>query len=102
MGKKLINRQNADNYICREDQKIYLDQSMVLSPSGKDYLQEKGIKVVYGCKPQTQAKCALEESASGRPDLRTTIQNILKKDYGIEDASQVSEITSQVLRKLKV
>lgn len=96
MAKQLVGRDNIEQFICHAERKLYVDQTMILSPGGKDYLREKGIALVYGAQPLV----AVAPAAAPVTDLSRTIGLILKRDYAITDHAQVAEITRQVLAKL--
>lgn len=100
MGKKLVGRDNVEQYICQEGKIISVDQTMILSPGAKDYLREKGISVVYGGQRKTATKLARKAGEVSDSDLNSTIQKILQRDYAITDSAQVAAVTKQVLARL--
>lgn len=100
MGKKLVGRDNVEQYICHEEKIITVDQAMILSPGAKDYLREKGISVVYAGQKQTASKLAQKAGEVHESELYSTIQKILQSDYAITDSEQVAVVTQQVLARL--
>jgi len=107
MAKLLVGRDNIEQFICHKERKLYVDQTMILSPGGKDYLREHGMTLVYGSRPVTAAKPATTTAATpkatvapAKNDLQGTILMILKRDYAISDGAQAAEIVQKVLAKL--
>lgn len=100
MGKQLVGRDNVEQYICHEEKKLYVDQTMILSPMGKDYLRENGITIVYGGRAEACSKLDRAPASARDREIEQAIIKILKRDYGIEDVSQTAEIIKKVLAKL--
>lgn len=100
MGKQLVNRQNVESYICQTEKQIIVDPSMILAPSAKDYLQEKGIAIRYAQKPSAPAASACGKGPADTRTLRETISAVLQRDFGICDPAQTAEIIEKVLQKI--
>ena len=52
MKKIFVGRDKVEDYICRDEKKIYLEGTLLLSSSAKDYLREQGVAVIYGKTPE--------------------------------------------------
>lgn len=102
MGKLLVEYGNVKQYICHDQQKIYVDNNtMILTPGAKDYLSQAGIGIVYGAKPGNITAVCSKSQAAPDTELIAKVVCILKNDYGITDAQKLCNVTSQVLTKLQ-
>lgn len=101
MGKQLVGRDNVEQFISHEEKKLYVGQTLILTPGAKDYLQEKSIAVVYGEKPETKAKPVPKTEAISGSDLNSRIQQLLKSDFSITDSALITEVTRKVMEKLE-
>ena len=101
MGKQLVGRDNVEQFISHEEKKLYVGQTIILTPGAKDYLQEKSIVVVYGEKPETTTKPAPKTEATSGSDLNGRIQQLLKSDFSITDSALIAEVTRKVMEKLE-
>jgi hypothetical protein len=109
MGKKLIDCNCLDQYICRKKKRIYLDPSLVLSPGAKDELVRRGVEIVYSSNPDKQGKTAVREQAKeteaelGSDDkvLVKKIVRLLSSEYGVKDREQLIAISMQALDTLR-
>ena len=101
MGKQLVGRDNVEQFICHEEKKLYVGQTLILTPGAKDYLQEKSIAVVYGEQPAVAAKPIPNSAASSGSDLNGRIQQLLKREFSITDSSLITEVTQKVMDKLE-
>ena len=101
MGKQLVGRDNVEQFISHEEKKLYVGQTIILTPGAKDYLQEKSITVVYGEKPETTAKPVPKTEATSGSDLNSRIQQLLKSDFSITDSALITEVTRKVMEKLE-
>ncbi|MCP3923275.1 MAG: hypothetical protein GY714_11890 [Desulfobacterales bacterium] len=99
MGKKLVRANCVDEYICIETGSIYVDGSIILAPGAKDLLRNKGIRIVYGPKPNAQKSEICSTSDASKIDqLVVQIVKILKNDFCITDTEKVVRICSQVIK----
>ena len=101
MGKQLVGRDNIEQFICHEEKKLYVGQTLILTPGAKDYLQEKSIAVVYGEQPEAKEIPAPKTEATSKSDLNSQIQQLLKSDFSITDRDLITEVTKKVLEKLE-
>ncbi|MCK5826497.1 MAG: hypothetical protein KAG93_05645 [Desulfuromusa sp.] len=101
MGKQLVRRDNVEEFISHEEKKLYIGETLILTPGAKDYLQEQSIAVVYGEQPETKAKLIPKIEASSGADLSSRIQQLLKNDFSITDSNLITEVTRKVLEKLE-
>ncbi|NOQ41910.1 MAG: hypothetical protein GQ563_05355 [Desulfuromusa sp.] len=101
MGKQLVRRDNVEQFICHEEKKLYVGQTLILTPGAKDYLQEKSIAVVYGEQPAVAEKPIQNSAVSSGSDLNSRIQQLLKSDFSITDSALITEVTRKVMEKLE-
>ncbi|MDX2494962.1 MAG: hypothetical protein QNK27_08385 [Desulfuromusa sp.] len=101
MGKQLVGRDNVEEFICHEEKKLYVGQTLILTPGAKDYLQEKCIAVVYGEPPEAEVKPAPKSEPTSGSDLNGKIQQLLKSDFSITDSKLITEVTQKVMEKLE-
>ena len=101
MGKQLVGRDNVEEFICHEEKKLYVGQTLILTPGAKDYLQEKSIAIVYGEQPATEAKPVTKAEAASGVDLNGRIEQLLKSDFSITDSKLITEVTRKVMAKLE-
>ena len=101
MGKQLVGRDNVEQFICHEEKKLYVGQTLILTPGAKDYLQEKSITVVYGEQPAVAEKPIQNSTVSTGSDLNSRIQQLLKSDFSITDSTLVTEVTQKVMARLE-
>lgn len=122
MGKKLIGCHCVDQYICRDEKKIYIGKNMILTPGVKDYLRNKGIALVYGKAPENNSnpletpKVRVEKAPAAPEDtkadskthdkalekLMINILKILKADFQIEDDKKIKELSLQILNRVNL
>ncbi len=101
MGKKLVRANCVDEYICTETGTIYVDGTIILAPGAKDLLRNKGIRIVYGKKPDgVQAKNCSPSDISAVNQLIVQIVEILKDDFCITDTEKLVTICSQVIKSI--
>jgi ethanolamine utilization cobalamin adenosyltransferase len=101
MAKKLVGRDNVEQFICHEENKLYVGKTLILTPGAKDYLQEKSIAVVYTEAPAVAEKSTPKFAVSSANDLNSSIQQLLKNDFSITDSSLVAEVTRKVVERLE-
>lgn len=82
MKKVLLKREDIEKEICGTE--FYLSQGTILTPSAKDLLLEKGIRIVY--KDSCEIKAKTEEC------IEKTIEKILKNDFKITDRKTVLKV----------
>ena len=101
MAKQLVRRDNVEQFICHEEKKLYVGETLILTPGAKDYLQEKSIAVVYGEQPESKAKPVEKTETIAGSDLNSRIQQLLKSDFSITDSDLIAEVTKKVMEKLE-
>jgi ethanolamine utilization cobalamin adenosyltransferase len=101
MAKQLVGRDNVEQFICHEENKLYVGKTLILTPGAKDYLQEKSISVVYGEAPEAAEKSTPKSAGSSANDLHSTIQQLLENDFSITDSALVTEVTGKVMERLE-
>ena len=101
MAKQLVRRDNIEEFISHDENRLYVGQSLILTPGAKDYLQEKNITVVYGEPAEPKIKPEAKVTTSVVTDLEGRIQQLLQSDFSITDRQLVTEVTKKVLEKLE-
>ena len=100
MAKQLVRRDNIEEFISHDDNKLYVGQTLILTPGAKDYLQEKNITVVYGEPAEPETKPEANVATSVVTDVEGRIQQLLQSDFSITDRQLITEVTKKVLEKL--
>lgn len=117
MGKTLIGPKNVEQHICREDNALYLDNSMILTCGVKDCLRSKGVAVIYGkrpepnapeksvCKPCTPGSDTGAKLPSGKGN--NALQNVLeivictlKEEHGVEDPGTIEKLSLEIISRI--
>ncbi len=86
MAKKLIHKNNIHEIYKEGEGEIFLSKEMILTPSAKDFIREKGITPTY--KEISKAK---EET------LEEKIERILKDDFHMEDKKLIPKILDKIM-----
>jgi hypothetical protein len=105
MGKKLISCNSLDQYISREDQRRYLDSTLVLSPGARDELQRRGVEITRGAKPASQEKVPNPSAdrdtelvaATNDRALIERIVRLLRDQYGLTDRDKILAVSLEVM-----
>lgn len=109
MGKKLVSHKNIEEYICRNENRAYIDSSLILTPGARDELLKRGVDIVYAARPAEKGDCPAPPAKSGpvtatdseeRALIEKTVQ-ILNKEYGLTDRDKIMEISVQVIKRLR-
>ncbi|MCG8567761.1 MAG: hypothetical protein MI747_22065 [Desulfobacterales bacterium] len=100
MGKTFISANNVDAYICKADQALYADNTMVLTPGAKDCLKSKGISIIYGPRPNGGVD-AVDGDTQALESLVARITSLLKNEYKITDAGTLAAVVTRVVKKIK-
>lgn len=87
IGKKLVTVKNICEFYTEGSCEFLLKKDMMLTPSAKDYLRNKNITIFF--------------EGDARVPVETQIRNLLKRDFGINDAALVERVVEVVLKKLK-
>lgn len=104
MKKKLISAENISDYLGVGAKEIQVDHSMIMTAGAKDYLRQKGVKIVYLKKAAAAAAIPEKLRGGGSVDLKkvvTRIVSILKHDLQVKDTGTVESVTQKVLHSLK-
>lgn len=108
MKKTLVEVKTLDKHICAKSKAIYLDGSIILTPSAKDELIKRGIKMVHGaratsdvepCPADCTCDACIEQAASGSTEkIFYAIAAMLKQDFAIEDMMQLQEMSCRIVK----
>lgn len=113
MKKQLIEVSNLKSYICQANAKIYVDNTMILTPGAKDELNKRKITIIRDAKPETtcgkSATCparvclahADDTSIADMERLFYGVAAMVKEEYGIDDPQQLMDISSKIVNTLK-
>ncbi len=101
MAKQLVRRDNIDEFICHDENRLYVGQTLILTPGAKDYLQEKNITVVYGEPAKPKIEPEAKAATTVATDLRGRIEQLLQSDFSITDRQLVTDVTRKVMEKLE-
>ncbi|WP_375751003.1 hypothetical protein [Vibrio sp. HN007] len=107
MKKTLVEVKTLDKHICVKDNAIYLDGSIILTPSARDELNKRGVSILHGAPPESEvvecpADCTcdacIEQAATGSTEkLFYSVAAILKQDFGVEDVQQLQEMSCRIV-----
>ncbi len=88
MGKKFIHVKYLKSLELEIEKSgiFVVEPDCILTPYAVDFLDEKGVKIVYG-------DCKKDEEES---NLRIRIQEILKAEYGIECENVIEKILDKI------
>jgi hypothetical protein len=111
MKKELIGLDNLEHFLCKTENRIYVDNAaVVLTPGAKDELAKRHVEIVYGPCP-FYASCGHQAPAAGHGasadegvSLEALVYGIaasIKQEHGVADPDQLREMTRQVLEKIK-
>lgn len=110
MKKTLVEVRNLDEHICTNNNAIYLDGSIILTPSAKDELSKRGIAIKHGSPTESDtAQCAIDCICEGCIKLVATgstektfysIAAILKQDFGVTDVKQLQEMSCRIVKTI--
>ncbi len=103
MKKVLVRIDNISEFLEAGASEFHMNSNMILTSGAKDYLRNKGIKIVQNSKgrgPEVQQKkkCKLDENSLSTVVAR--IVSILRKDLKVKDASKIERVTHRVLMEL--
>ena len=101
MAKQLVRRDNIEEFISHDENKLYVGQSLILTPGAKDYLHEKNITVVYGEAEKPKTTSEATAAAPAASDLPGRIEQLLQNDFSITDRQLVMDVTRKVMEKLE-
>jgi hypothetical protein len=116
MKKKLIEVSNLDSCICQANARIYVDNSMILTPGARDELSKRKITIIREAQPEFKscgaADCparlcipgAADTAHSGEADLERLFYGVaamVKEEYGIDDPQQLKDISCKIVQILK-
>jgi hypothetical protein len=109
MKKTLVEAKMLDKYICTNNT-IYLDGSIILTPSAKDELNKRGIAIIHGSPTKPEAgQCAVDcvcdacikQAGTGNTEkIFYSIAAILKQDFGVTDVKQLQEISCRIVKNI--
>lgn len=106
MKKKLVSADNISDFLSAGASEIQVDNSMIITSGAKDYLRDKGVKIVYR-KQAAAASTSPVNAKAGQgqsKDLKTVVSkivSILRNDLQVRDAGTVESVTQKVLCGLK-
>lgn len=110
MKKTLVEVKTLDKHICVKDNAIYLDGSIILTPSARDELTKRGIAILHGspaesdetpCPIDCTCEGCIEQVATGSTEkFFYSVAAILKQDFGVEDVQQLQEMSCRIVKTI--
>lgn len=125
MKKKLIEVKNLDAHICQANGRIYVDNTMILTPGARDELSKRKITIERDPKPEFPScgapscparLCNADLVAPASTDdtgvdveigdaeterLFYGVAAMVKEEYGIDDPRQLKDISCKIVDVLK-
>lgn len=116
MKKKLVEVRNLPSYVCQANARIYVDNSMILTPGARDELSKRKITIVRDAKPEfascgavscparlctAGAVCTDDGGTADMERLFYGVAAMVKEEYGIEDLQQLKDISCKIVNTLK-
>lgn len=109
MKKILIDVASIDEHIC--GQCVYMDGTKLLTPSAKDMLLARGIRIVHGTAPAHEEPCTTQDctvpvhstssvSFGSKETLLLKIAGFLHEEYGITDMQKLQTLSATVAKEL--
>lgn len=99
IGKKLITKNNIDDYLTDAKSSVTIGSDMILTQGAIDILRNKGIAIHYGKEKLSDTVCPADHTA-GPKDLQAKIEAVLKQEYNIHQPEALQEIIALVLKKV--
>jgi hypothetical protein len=104
MKKKLVSAENISDFLTAGAKEIQVDNSMIVTAGAKDYLREKGVKIVYSTRVNVDSSSAVNTKFGRSQDLKAVVSkivSILRNDLQVRDAGTIESVTQKVLCGLK-
>ena len=100
MKKVLVQADNLDEFICREEATLYVDASMILTPGAKDELLKRGVAVVRTSCASSAPHAALsgEKNIEG---LLLGVATIIRQECGITDPERLKAASLQAVQTIR-
>lgn len=109
MKKQLITVDNLSEYTCRTSNRIYVDNTMILTPGAKDELSKKGIDIVRTpcpdmdtCTAHSSPAAADSGACQEAERLIYGLAAMLQSEYGITDPEKLKALSikaATIIRK---
>lgn len=105
---KVISLKNIDDFYSTDQTELILESGQVITPSAKDYLKSKGIKLVYSRdskkasndhKDYSSTNTTSTNKHSEKDIIKHTV-NLLVTEYKMEDSNLISKIVLDVIKKI--
>lgn len=90
IGKKLLTRNNIEGMLS-DDKVFYVEPDMILSSGAQEILRNRGYVIHYGVRPDTNIGY----------DMRKEIEDIIEKEYHINDRNVKKAIADRILERLQ-
>ncbi len=104
MKKKLVSAENISEFLTAGAKEIQVDNSMIITSGAKDYLREKGVKIVYSTQPKGSGASPVNAKVGRPQDLKAVVSkivSILRNDLNVRDAGTIESVTQKVLCGMK-
>ena len=111
MAKVLLTQKNIEEHICRETSSLYVDREMIIPPGVKDYLQNIGITLRYGQKPEALDDAAGETAADMKNQtepaaerdiaaLTRRVVTLLREEYQVQDEQTLQALCLRIVQQM--
>ncbi|PKM51481.1 MAG: hypothetical protein CVV02_05970 [Firmicutes bacterium HGW-Firmicutes-7] len=97
MGKTLLTKNNVEEYILKNQLKIFVDKNMILTSGAKDIIRNRGISIIYD---QNQVEKQNDEDCTELEMITKLLVKILKEQHGITDDEQIKNVCNLILTKI--
>ena len=104
MKKKLISAENISDFLTAGAKEIQVDNSMIVTAGAKDYLREKGVKIVYSTRTNVGSSSPVNVKVGRSQYLKAVVSkiiSILRNDLQVRDAGTIESVTQKVLCGMK-
>ncbi len=94
---KVISLKNIEEFYSPNQQELVLHTGQIITPSAKDWLSTKGVKVVYTTNSVSDSSQVSNKSCD-KEQLIRKISHLVISQYGITDSTILSTIVSKVIK----
>lgn len=125
MKKVLIEAATVDQYISRQENRLYLDPTrMILTPGARDELLRRKVEIVPGSRPAAACNnpapgacplpaaaycpdcsagapcpaCAPQDQVRNVERLLRAVADILRRDYGVTDPTRLKALSEEAVK----
>jgi len=97
MGKVLLTKNNIEAYISKNQSKIYLDKSMILTSGAQDIIRNRGISIIYDKSREEKSE---DVACSETETITKQLIKILQEQHSITDEILIKNVCNLILQKI--